>query len=63
MSFTSIHGRTLGFNDTHLLFRERPVGSFTGLGGNVFFVNSAVDGTDGRTVKTALGTLDEAFAK
>lgn len=64
MPYTSIHGRKVGFNERGLLFDGRPVGSFTARGpkGNVFFVDSAVDGTDGTSPETAVGTLDEAFA-
>lgn len=61
--FVSLHGNRVGFNQTHLLFDGRPVGSFPSNGGNVFFVNSAIDATDGRSPATAFGTLDEAFAK
>jgi hypothetical protein len=66
MPYVSIHGRKVGFNESHLLFMGRPIGGSTptGLGrGQTWYVDSAVDGTDGSSPDTALGTLDEAFAK
>lgn len=63
MPYTSIHGRKVGFNERGLLFDGIPVGGFQPVGpiGNVFFVDSGVDGTDGRSPESAVGTIDEAI--
>lgn len=64
MTFTSIHGKRLGLKGASLLLDGRPVGGFmpNGPKGKVFFVDSAIDATDGTTPDSAVGTLDEAFA-
>lgn len=64
MTYTSIRGRRVGFDESGLLFDNRPVGSFVARSprGRVFFVDSAVDATEGTSPDTAVGTLDEAFA-
>jgi hypothetical protein len=63
MPFTSIHGRRVGFDASSLLFDGRPVGSFAPVGplGNVFFVDSGVDASEGTSPATAVGTIDEAI--
>jgi hypothetical protein len=64
MSYHSIYGNLVGYSNGQLLVNGRPTGPFpASLGGSTFYVNSAVDGTDGRSPQTAFGTLDEAFAK
>ena len=62
--FVSLHGRRFGFDQNGLLFDGRPVGAFTARSprGKVFFVDSAIDATEGSSPDTAVGTLDEAFA-
>jgi hypothetical protein len=63
--YHSIYGRTLGTDGANtLLFNGRPVGSYAPFGpkGKVFFVDSAVAGSDGTSPDTALATLDSAFA-
>lgn len=60
---TSVHGRALGFDKTHLYLYGRPVGSPLVGRGRTFYVDSAVDATGGENPDEALGTLDEAFAK
>lgn len=64
MGYTSIRGRKVGYDERGLVFDGRPVGSFIPRGpkGKVFFVDSAIDATDGTSPDTAVGTLDEAFA-
>lgn len=59
---TSIHGRALGFDKTHLYLHGRPVGSALVGRGKTFYVDSAIDGTGGENPDEAVGTLDEAFA-
>jgi hypothetical protein len=62
----SIHGRRLMLAPNGLMMDGRLIGGSTptGLGrGKTWYVDSAIDGTDGSTPETALGTLDEAFAK
>jgi hypothetical protein len=64
--FISIHGRRLGLAPYGLVMDGRVIGGSTptGLGrGKTWYVDSAVDGTDGSSPDTAFGTLDEAFAK
>jgi hypothetical protein len=64
--YISVHGRTVGFNESNLLFKGRPIGGSTptGLGrGKTWYVDSAVAGSDGSSPETALATLDSAFAK
>jgi hypothetical protein len=65
MPYKSILGRLFGV-DTALgpLFNGRPIGGFVPRGpkGKVFFVDSAIDATDGTSPDSAVGTLDEAFA-
>jgi hypothetical protein len=64
MSYHSIYGNLVGYSNGQLLVNGSPVGSLpASLGGNTFYVDSAVDATDGRSPATAFGTLDEAFAK
>lgn len=64
MSYHSLYGNLVGYKNGQLLVNGRPTGPFpASLGGNTFYVDSAVDGTDGRSPDTAFGTLDEAFAK
>lgn len=64
MSYHSLYGQHVGYSNGQLLVDSRPVGSLpSSLGGSTFYVDSAIDGTDGRSPKTAFGTLDEAFAK
>jgi len=53
----------LGFNETHLLFDDRPANNDEVVLGSTFFVDSGVDSTDGRSPKTAFGTIDEAVNK
>lgn len=60
--FTSIHGRVLGFNSTHLLFNQRPVGNAIVGRGKTYYVDSAIDAVGGENPDEAVGTLDEAFA-
>ena len=65
-SFVSVHGRRLGIAPNGLVMDGRLIGGSTptGLGrGLTWYVDSAIDGTDGSSPDTALGTLDEAFAK
>jgi hypothetical protein len=63
MPYTSIHGKRLGFDASGLKFDGRPVGSFAPVGpiGNVFFVDSGVDGSSGTSPDEAVGTIDEAI--
>jgi len=64
MSYHSIYGQHVGYRSGQLVVDGKPMGPFpASLGGSTFYVNSAVDGTDGRSPATAFGTLDEAFAK
>lgn len=63
MTVTSLKGKILGYNQNHLLFNGRPVGTLASVGGKTFYVNSAINGEDGLSPETAMGTLDEAFAR
>lgn len=65
MARVSLHGRalTLDPNTGRLFSFDRPVGDYALARGNIWYVDSAIDGTDGRSPENALGTLDEAFAK
>lgn len=69
MGYKSYKGKELGSDGTNLLFNGRPVMSSGPMGyagvvgkGKTFYVNSAIDATDGTSPETALGTLDEAFS-
>lgn len=63
MTYTSIHGRRVGFSETSLLFDGVPVGGFLPRGprGRVFFVSSAVAGSEGTSPDTAVATIDAAI--
>jgi hypothetical protein len=63
MPYVSLHGRKFGFDERGPLFDGRPVGAFTAVGpiGNVFFVDSGVDGASGTSPNEAVGTIDEAI--
>jgi hypothetical protein len=59
----SLHGRKVQYDDTNIFVGGRSIGTLGPIGnGNVWFVDSAVDGADGRSPDQAVGTLDEAFA-
>lgn len=64
MAYKSILGKMFGIDERGPVFNGRPVGSFLPRGpkGKVFFVDSAIDATEGTSPETAVGTLDEAFA-
>ena len=63
--FVSIHGRRLGLTPFGLMMDGRIIGGSTptGLGrGKTIYVDSAVDGADGASPASAVGTLAEVFA-
>lgn len=59
----SLHGRAVQYNESGLYVYGRPVGDPTIGRGKIVYVDSAVNGSDGSSPGTALGTLDAAFAK
>lgn len=65
MANHSLYGRRLAVSDSLLLMDGRPVGGFLPVGprGKVYFVDSAVAGSDGTSPDTAVGTIDAAINK
>jgi len=64
MSFrNSLHGKQVQYDNNGIYVNGKLVGSPLKGRGNTWYVDSAVDGSDGSSPDTALGTLDEAFAK
>lgn len=59
----SLHGRKVQYDNRMVYVNGRPVGNDEVGRGSTWYVDSAVDGSDGSSPDTALGTLDEAFAK
>lgn len=59
----SLHGRAVQYDEANIYVGGRPIGSPYWGRGKVVYVDSAVNGSDGSSPDTALGTLDAAFAK
>ena len=59
----SLHGRAVQYDDSNVYLYDRPIGNDEVGIGKTFYVDSGIDGQDGRSPSSALGTIDEAFAK
>lgn len=59
----SLHGHEVEYDSRHLYLRGRIVGNDEVGLGQVFYVDSGVDATDGSSPDKAVGTIDEAINK